>query len=143
MSDCLNISTRFNRQGTRLLCHELNQSPSLYDVTMGLGMSESDGVGGKVLFSAPGFDIPVNQWENRSCFAGQDDELVVTVSANFNLFVWPLPSNQLVGYDQLVNQPLGVLEGHQGSVSALRHNHQRGLLASAGAEKIIKLWSLQ
>ncbi len=97
------------------------------------------GVRGKVKFSSPGNVIP-NFEENTLCFAGQDDELVVGASADHGLYVWSLPSDQLVAGNHVVDQPLVVLRGHKGDIWAVRYNHQMDMLASAGREKILCLW---
>ena len=94
----------------------------------------------KVTFSSPQYRIPLIATVNF-CFAGQDDELVVAASADYGLFVWSLPTDQQVAGDQIVDQPLVVLRGHKKYIHAVRYNRRRDMLASAGEEKIIKLWT--
>ena len=100
----------------------------------------TDGVNGKVEFSSQGYAISHCGW-NNSCFAGQDDELVVVASADHGLFVWSLPTDQKVAGDQIVDQPLVVLRGHKDDINAVRYNRQRDTLASADQEGVIKLWT--
>ena len=132
-----NESVRFNRQGTRLLCREVCQLPTVYEVPTSQQMT--DGVNGKVGFSAPNYAISYEV--NSFCFAGKDDEMVVAASADHELFVWSLPTDLQLTGDQLIDQPLVVLRGHKDYINAVRYNRQRGTLASAGFESVIKLWT--
>ena len=100
----------------------------------------TDGVNGKVGFSAPDYASPF-YGRNNSCFAGQDDELVVVASADHGLFVWSLPTDQQVAGDQIVDQPLVVLRGDEDHIFAVGYNRQRDTLASAYQEGVIKLWT--
>ena len=75
------------------------------------------------------------------CFAGRDDELVVSSeSADYNLSIWSLPADRQVA-DLMVDEPLVVLKGHTGPISSVCYNHWSDMLASAGNEGIIKLWT--
>ena len=98
------------------------------------------GANRKMQFSAPDYANP-NFVGNNSCFAGQDDELVVAASIDHGLFVWSLPTDQQVAGDQIVDQPLVVLRGHKNNISSVRYNRRRDTLASAGFESVIKLWT--
>ena len=137
-SNVVTESVRFNRQGTRLLCREACQLPTVYEVPTNQQMT--DGVNGNVRFSAPDYTTPNFGW-NNFCFAGKDDESVVAASADHGLFVWSLPTDQQVAGEQIVDQPLVVLRGHKKDINAVRYNRQRDTLASAGADKIIRLWT--
>ena len=134
-------SVRFNRQGTVLLCKEVKQSPVVYNVIT--GQQVGGGANSRVQFSSPGYAYP-NSGRRTLCFAGQDDELVVSASADHGLYVWSLPTDQPEDgevSEQIVDSSLTILRGHNGYINAVRYNHQSGTLASAGAEKIIKLWT--
>ena len=98
------------------------------------------GANRKMQFSAPDYANP-NFVGNNSCFAGQDDELVVVASADYGLFVWSLPTDQQVAGDQIVDQPLVVLRGDEDHIFAVGYNRQRETLASAGQKGVIKLWT--
>ena len=136
-SNIANSSVRFNRQGTRLLCQVYKQLPTVYDVPTSQQMT--DGVNGKVGFSAPNYAISYGA--NSFCFAGKDDEMVVAAPADHCLYVWSLSTDfQLTG-DQVIDQPLVVLQGHKKSIYSVRYSRQSDTLASAGGEMVIKVWT--
>ena len=126
-------STRFNRRGTQLLYGIDKQPPIVFDVP-----SEEQMGGGKMRLSSEGFSLPDFGW-NTMCFAGKDDELVVAASEDQSLHVWSLLDSQ--GRDITINQSLIALRGHKGPVYCVRYDHNNDVLASAGDEKIIKMWS--
>ena len=99
----------------------------------------ADGISGKVQFSSQGYVTPTTG-RNLNCFAGRDDELVVAASADHGLYVWSLPTDQQLA-DEQIDQSLVVLRGHTGSIYSVRYNRQRDTLASAGKDKIIRLWT--
>ncbi|XP_070073586.1 DDB1- and CUL4-associated factor 5 [Drosophila takahashii] len=124
------MSVRFNCNGTLLLTLHRRLPPILY---------------------SPGAPEPVatfyhdeyfNSCTMKSCtFAGPQDELVVSGSDNFNMFIWRLDGVDLEEKNQwMETQPL-ILTGHRSIVNQVRYNRQRCLFASSGVEKIIKLWS--
>ena len=125
-------STKFNRNGTRLHCGEVKRSPVVYDV------STEQQTNGKVRFSAKGYSIS-DKGRNLHCFAGQDDELVVSASNDHNLYVWSLPRE--LGREQVVNQSVAVLRGHENNVLAVRYNSRTSTLASADFGGTIRLWA--
>ena len=96
------------------------------------------GAAGKVRLTSQGFSLPY-VGRNMMCFAGRDDQLVVAVSEDHSLHVWSLLDSQ--GRDLTINQSLIALRGHTASVYSVRYDHTNAILASAGAEGIIKLWS--
>ena len=127
----------FNRQGTRLLGGRITdpylmvtEVPSL---TGGAAAALQN-----VRLSATGFHFP-NTGRNKYCFAGRDDDLVVSASSDHNLYVWSLPESQ--GNDISVNESLLVLRGHSKEVYAVRFDPCNDVLASAGQEMVIKLWT--
>ena len=97
-----------------------------------------DGAVGKVRLTSQGFSLPGVGF-NKMCFAGRGDELVVTVSEDHRNHVWSLPDSQ--GRDATINQSLIALRGHTAAITSVRFDHNNDILASAGAEKIIKLWN--
>ena len=133
------VNIRFNRQGTRLVCVESKWLPVVYDIPTGQGMGGC--ANSKLTFSAAsGYSIP-NYGRNIHCFAGRDDGLVVAASDDHNLFVWSLSTDQRATGDQVVGQSLVSLRGHSNNIYSVRFNHRTESLASAGKEKIIKLWT--
>ena len=116
------------------MCRESFQPPTFYNVPQ-----VANGISGKTQFSSQGYVTPTTG-RNLNCFAGRDDELVVAASADYGLYVWSLPSDQQVAGDQVIGQTLTVLQGHKGVIYSVCYNHASDTLASAGAEKIIKLW---
>ncbi|XP_016979826.1 DDB1- and CUL4-associated factor 5 [Drosophila rhopaloa] len=124
------MSVRFNCNGTLLLTLHRRLPPILY---------------------SPGSPEPVATFYNeeyfnsctmKSCtFAGPQDELVVSGSDNFNMFIWRLDGVDLEKKNQWMETPPVILTGHRSIVNQVRYNRQRCLLASSGVEKIIKLWS--
>ena len=115
------------------MCKQSSKLPFVYNVPIGRGA-----VNGKVQFTAPGYNVPGNG-KDIHCFAGQDDELVVAASADHGLYIWSLPNDQMVR--QIVDQPLVVLRGHKDKIFTVRFNNRSDTLASAGVERIIKLWT--
>lgn len=143
------MSVRFNCNGTLLLTLHRRLPP--------------------ILFS-PASPEPVatfyhdeyfNSCTMKSCtFAGPQDELVVSGSDNFNMFIWrmdgvdceltlikmhvlqisniPFPVS-VEEKNQWVDTPPVILTGHRSIVNQVRYNRQRCLLASSGVEKIIKV----
>ena len=92
----------------------------------------------KIQFTDPGFKVSVNG-RNTCCFAGENDELVVSASKDNNLYLWSLPDERKD--DQIVSESVATLRGHSGGVYCIHYDHHNSILASAGAEKIIKLWT--
>ena len=140
LSDTFN--SRFNRRGTRLLGVEANQLPVVYDVPTWQQMSATGAASRKIQLYSPGYSYGNGYGRNSACFVGKEDELVVAAASTDNgLYVWSLPVDQQpTVYDQYINQPLGILRGHEGYISAVRYNHNNGILASSG-KKTIKLWT--
>ena len=125
----------FNRRGTRLLYGVSKQPPVVFDVP---SEEQMGGAPGTVGLSSQGFYLPDFGF-NTMCFAGQEDELVVAASEDHSLHVWSLPDSQ--GRDTTINQSAIALRGHTAPVLTVRYDHNNDVLASASAQKIIKLWS--
>ena len=96
---------------------------------------------GKVLFTAKGYDIQdAHLLISPCCFAGANDELVVSASSHdHGIYVWSTASNG--EGERNVDRSVRVLRGHRQVVRSVRYNVQNDLLASCGEEGIIKLWS--
>ena len=126
----------FNRQGTRLLSMEYQQPPLVLDVP---SMDQMSGETGTVRFTAQEFSG--SKFPLRSmCFAGQDDAMVVAPDEqDHGLYIWSLPDSK--GSNQAVNESFNILRGHTALVACVRYDPCNDVLASAGAEKVIKLWS--
>nr|XP_032521050.1 DDB1- and CUL4-associated factor 5 isoform X2 [Danaus plexippus plexippus] len=75
------------------------------------------------------------------CFAGKNDQFVLSGSDDFNLYMWKIPDTGGGCNDMLVEPPHLVLYGHRSIVNQVRYNPHYCLIASSGVEKIIKLWS--
>ena len=127
----------FNRQGTRLLGGKINDPfVVVTDVPTFTGGAAAVATG-HINPSAQGFFVPTIG-RNTLCFAGRDDDMVVSASGDNKLYIWSLPDSQ--GNEISANQSLLELRGHTGSVYAVRFDPCNDVLASAGDEKIIKLW---
>jgi len=55
------------------------------------------------------------------------------------LYLWSLPDER--EDDQIVSELVATLRGHSGGVYCIRYDYHNSVLASAGSEKIIKLWT--
>ena len=111
------------------------ESAVVFDVSSG---EQLDGAPRKVRLSSQGFSLP-DAGRNMFCFAGKDDEQVAAASMDNSLHVWSLPDSQ--GRDITVDQSLIALRGHTARVYTVRYDHNNDILASAGADQTIKLWS--
>ena len=126
-------SARFNNIGSRLLCSEVDQPLTCYDIPTNRQME-------CLYFSDPGYEIKSNlKVKSPCCFAGVDDELIVCASDDNNIYIWPIPEGE--SDFQTIDQPLRVLCGHRDIIRSVRYNNRMGLLASCGEEGIVKLWS--
>ncbi|MFH4983658.1 hypothetical protein AB6A40_010367 [Gnathostoma spinigerum] len=67
------------------------------------------------------------------------DDLVMTGSDDWNIYVWKLPQN--VSGEQTIDKAYRVLEGHRSIVNHARYSALNRMIFSSGVEKIIKLWS--
>ncbi|XP_034663004.1 DDB1- and CUL4-associated factor 5 [Drosophila subobscura] len=124
------MSVRFNCSGSLLLTLHRRLPPILFSP------SSPEPVGTFY------HDEYFNSCTMKSCsFAGPQDEMVVSGSDNFNMFIWRLDGVDLDAKNQWIDTPPVILTGHRSVVNQVRFNRQRCLLASSGVEKVIKLWS--
>jgi WD40 repeat protein len=122
------MSVRFNTMGTHLLALRRRLPPILYSTL------DQD---------------PICQFYNQDyynsctmkscCFAGANDEYVLSGSDDFNLYIWKVYDADLESRHQWVDKNQMVLYGHRSIVNQVRYNPQNCLLASSGVEKIIKV----
>lgn len=124
------MSVRFNSLGTQVLALRRRLPPILYST----GSAE-----------------PICQFYHQDyynsctmkscCFAGENDQFVLSGSDDFNLYVWRVTDADVTDTDQWVDQNQMVLYGHRSIVNQVRYNPQKCLIASSGVEKIVKLWT--
>ncbi|XP_012258334.2 DDB1- and CUL4-associated factor 5 [Athalia rosae] len=121
---CMNV--RYNAAGTKLLALRRRLPPVLYAVDSQTHLCQ---------FDHPGY---YNSCTMKSCcFAGDDDQYVLSGSDDFNLYMWKIPTNN----EKWVDSAHMVLHGHRSIVNQVRFNQSSCILASSGVEKIIKIWS--
>ena len=98
------MSATFNSAGTKILGLRKRLPPVLYDVSSPVKRAE---------FDAHGY---YNSCTMKSCcFAGADDELVVSGSDDFRVYVWRLdaPGRRGVCDHKIVKRAEAVLRGHR------------------------------
>ncbi|CAK9814260.1 DDB1- and CUL4-associated factor 5 [Anthophora quadrimaculata] len=121
---CMNV--RFNAAGNRLLALRRRLPPVLYAVDSSTHLCQ---------FDHPGY---YNSCTMKSCcFAGDNDEYVLSGSDDFNLYMWKIPPDDV----KWVNSAHMVLRGHRSIVNQVRYNQASCIFASSGVEKLIKIWS--
>ena len=121
---CMNV--RFNAAGNRLLALRRRLPPVLYAVDSSTHLCQFDHSG------------YYNSCTMKSCcFAGDNDEYVLSGSDDFNLYMWKIPSEGV----RWVYSAHMVLHGHRSIVNQVRYNQASCIFASSGVEKIIKIWS--
>ncbi|XP_001848250.2 DDB1- and CUL4-associated factor 5 [Culex quinquefasciatus] len=124
------MSVRFNGAGTQVLALRRRLPPILY------GTASPDPI---CQFYHPDY---YNSCTMKSCcFAGENDQYVLSGSDDFNLYVWRVTDADVTDTDQWVDRNQMVLYGHRSIVNQVRYNPQKCLIASSGVEKIVKLWT--
>ncbi|CAL1684031.1 unnamed protein product [Lasius platythorax] len=122
---CMNV--RFNSVGNRLLALRRRLPPVLYAVDSPTYLCEFDHAG------------YYNSCTMKSCcFAGENDEYVLSGSDDFNLYMWKIPPMEGKPWVESAHM---VLRGHRSIVNQVRYNQASCIFASSGVEKIIKIWS--
>jgi len=120
---------RWNMTGNRILGLRRRLPPVLYRI---------EKPGSVAQFDHPGY---YNSCTMKSCcFGGPDDEYVLSGSDDFNLYMWAVPKEG--DQTEWVGRAHQVLQGHRSIVNQVRYNHSRGVIASSGVEKVVKLWSV-
>lgn len=124
------MSIRFNSHGSQVLVLRRRLPPILYNTFSQEPICQ---------FYHPDY---YNSCTMKSCcFAGEDDEFVLSGSDDFNLYVWRVGDVHPDITNQWIEQTQMVLYGHRSIVNQVRYNPPKCLLASSGVEKIVKLWS--
>ena len=91
----------------------------------------------KVQLKAPGFSVD-KYGNSRSCFAGDDDELVVVSSSKRRLFIWSVPEGR---GDRTIDQPMLSLPGHQHRIINVKYCKATSTLVSSDEGGVIRLWT--
>jgi len=134
------LSSRFNGLGNRLLCFEKNDvclQLTVYDFPT---RHRSFATGKVVLMDPADFSYEAVGWD-ACCFAGLEDDLVISGSTDKRLFVWSLPDGNR-GMDCTVTRSLRVLDGlHAGIIRSVRCSSDKTAIVSGADEGVIKLWT--
>ena len=81
------MSVRFNQRGTQILALRRRLPPVLYAVHSPVHVCQFDHAG------------YYNSCTMKSCcFAGEDDQYVLSGSDDFNLYVWKIPASESKGW---------------------------------------------
>lgn len=125
------MSVRFNSMGTQLLALRRRLPPVLYELHSRLPSFQFDNQG------------YFNSCTMKSCcFAGDQDQYILSGSDDFNLYMWRIPTNpEAGGAGRVVNGAFMVLKGHRSIVNQVRFNPHTYMICSSGVEKVIKVWS--
>ncbi|KAL7301518.1 hypothetical protein TKK_0005952 [Trichogramma kaykai] len=117
----------FNDAGTKLLAIRRRLPPAVYSVNSPQHLCQFDQAG------------YYNSCTMKSCcFAGTNDEYILSGSDDFNLYMWKIPTDDT---EKWVDSAHMILRGHRSIVNHVRYNKNSCVLASSGVEKIVKLWS--
>ena len=122
----MSYSAQYNRMGTDLLCLERKKPFVVYDLTDKSSVSPD-----------PFFWTRKSGFDDAYCFAGPNDELVVT-GLKENMEMWSLPDEQST-VDTA--QPFCSLRGHQHQVINTVYSSYQNILASCDTGGVIKLWA--
>ncbi|KAK5648903.1 hypothetical protein RI129_003795 [Pyrocoelia pectoralis] len=119
------ISVCFNSNGSRLLALRRRLPPVLYATQSQNAICQ---------FYHPQYYNSCTM--KTCCFAGDNDEYILSGSDDFNLYMWRVPKDSSEwGMSHVV------LRGHRSIVNQVRYNKHNNLIASSGVEKMVKLWS--
>ncbi|KAK4884518.1 hypothetical protein RN001_000789 [Aquatica leii] len=123
--DVSGISVSFNSNGSRLLALRRRLPPVLYATQSQSAICQ---------FYHPQYYNSCTM--KTCCFAGDNDEYILSGSDDFNLYMWRIPKGTSEwGMSHVV------LRGHRSIVNQVRYNKHNNLIASSGVEKMVKLWS--
>ena len=122
---------RFNRLGTRLLCKKESHLV-VYDLP---NWQQPISVG-KVELKGPN----VSGTSDACCFAGIEDELVISASNDDSLLIWSLP-NESQDQNMTVDRSLCVPIGHEETIRSVRSSPDKLTFISCDDAGIIKLWT--
>ncbi|XP_042859768.1 dentin sialophosphoprotein-like isoform X1 [Penaeus japonicus] len=122
------MCARFNRTGNQIIALRRRLPPVLYNTHSSKPVCQFDA------------EHYYNSCTMKSCcFAGDNDQFVLSGSDDFNLYMWKIPENN--SSEHFVSEAHMVLKGHRSIVNQVRFNPQNFIIASSGVEKIVKLWS--
>ncbi|KAG0721406.1 DDB1- and CUL4-associated factor 5 [Chionoecetes opilio] len=122
------ICARFNTNGSQIIALRRRLPPVLYDTHSSKPVCQFDA------------EHYYNSCTMKSCcFAGDNDQFVLSGSDDFNLYMWKIPDKN--SSKNFVSEAHMVLKGHRSIVNEVRFNPQNFIIASSGVEKIVKLWS--
>ncbi|KAL1430823.1 hypothetical protein MTO96_014688 [Rhipicephalus appendiculatus] len=130
------MSVRFNGRGTQVLVLRRRRPPAVFQLECRQPLVQLDHA-----------DYCNSCTMKSCCFAGQQDEYVMSGSDDFQLYAWKLPdgieesADLRSGKSSWVRQAHLVLQGHRSIVNQVRFNKTAMVVASSGVEKMIKLWS--
>mmetsp|Transcript_21605 Transcript_21605/g.37201 ORF Transcript_21605/g.37201 Transcript_21605/m.37201 type:complete len:564 (+) Transcript_21605:85-1776(+) len=136
------MSVSFNKKGDRILCLRKKHVPVLFHV---------DNSSPLAVFDSPSYRTSTTV--KSAAFGGANDEFVLSGSDNFGVYVWAREDKEhgLTSPD-ILDQPSGfgvpfvchethVAHGHHSIVNNVRAHPSLPIIASAGVEKLIRLWS--
>ncbi|XP_071545634.1 uncharacterized protein [Panulirus ornatus] len=122
------MCARFNRTGNQIIALRRRLPPVLYNTHSSKPICQFDA------------EHYYNSCTMKSCcFAGDNDQFVLSGSDDFNLYMWKIPESN--SSEHFVSEAHMVLKGHRSIVNQVRFNPQNFIIASSGVEKIVKLWS--
>ncbi|RZF44998.1 hypothetical protein LSTR_LSTR001959 [Laodelphax striatellus] len=120
------MAVRWSGDGCRLVALRRRLPPVLYALHSAAHVAQ---------FDHPGY---FNSCTMKSCcFAGLNDQYVLSGSDDFNLYMWKVPAGDQKGV--WVPSAHLVLVGHRSIVNQVRFCPENNLIASSGVEKIIKI----
>lgn len=130
------MSVRFNIRGTQILALRRRHSAILYNLSSHFPIAEFDD------------STYYNSCTMKSCcFAGDDDQYILSGSDDFKIYVWKIPQEMMDSQFKTPKEPIFInkahmrLSGHRSIANQVRYNYTNSMIASSGVEKIIKLWS--
>lgn len=124
------MSVCFDTLGTKILALRRRLPPILYNTTDETHVAQ---------FYHSGY---YNTCTMKSCcFAGPNDEYILSGSDDFNLYMWKIADVDMTENNQWVDRNYMVLYGHRSIVNQVRYNPHSCIIASSGVEKMVKLWS--
>lgn len=122
------MCVRFNQRGDHIVALRRRLPPVMYKLHSNEPVCEFDHSG------------YYNSCTMKSiCFAGDNDQYILSGSDEFNLYMWAVPED--LSERTFVNSAHMVLKGHRSIVNQVRFNLANHLIISTGVEKIIKIWS--
>lgn len=128
----LAISARYAGNGTRLLSKERDGPLSIYDIA---SQQRTDEIV-RVWSTSPEYKSNLS----ACCFAGPNDEYVVSPSPDHSLHLWSALVTEEVLID--LDVPLLTVNGHEEGITSVRYSTRRQIVASSDGRGVIRLWKL-